>query len=38
VETNLESSSIPIKSLVEVKYGAMLAILRSGVVPDPERS
>lgn len=33
VETNLESSPIPIKRLVEVQYGAMLAVLDSGRVP-----
>lgn len=33
VETNLDSSPIPIKRLVEVQYGAMLAVLDSGVVP-----
>ena len=33
VETNLGSSAIPIKRLVEVQYGAMLAVLGSGVVP-----
>jgi hypothetical protein len=33
VERNLDSSPIPIKSLVEVQYGAMLAVLASGRVP-----
>lgn len=33
VETNLDSTPIPIKKLVEVQYGAMLAVLDSGRVP-----
>lgn len=32
VETNLDSSPIPIKRLLEVQYGAMLAVLESGLV------
>lgn len=33
IERNLDSSPIPIKQLVEVQYGAMLAVLDSGRVP-----
>jgi hypothetical protein len=33
VEQNLDSAPIPIKKLVEVQYGAMLAVLDSGRVP-----
>lgn len=36
IEANLDSSPIPIKKLVEVQYGAMLAVLDSGRVPGDE--
>jgi hypothetical protein len=35
IEDNLGSSPIPVRTLVQVQYGAMLALLGSGALPSP---